>query len=437
MNKLNSFGDVNRIINLLNGLALCTDNNNDGTIDPSECATGVADFIVPFDPMFGYIDANGQNIAALQGGEKEKFKYRSFNPSLGLTWQAREDLNVYGNWSRGARTPTTIELGCALDDTPIQDGLNPDGSPKFRPRSLVERRSCNLPGALSGDPYLKQVRSTSLEFGARGNLTENIEWNASVYQTDLSDDIYFVAVNATSSYFQNIGDTRRRGLEMGIKGSSGKAHFGLNYGLTDATFQSEFLLASPHNSSAGNVYDVNNFDEGTYQQIKVKPGNRLPGIPLHNINANFSYEMTPQWMVGLNMVMHSEAFVRGNENNKHKAGPASSIIGPFCNGQLCELSRADFGPGKTAGYTVFNFRTSYKLNPEWTLGLQVNNIFDKEYFSAGRLGLNAFSPSINGAIGASGFNYNSSEWQGTSFLGTGAPRAAFFTLTYQFVPDKN
>jgi hypothetical protein len=68
--------------------------------------------------------------------------------------------------------------------------------------------------------------------------------------------------------------------------------------------------------------------------------------------------------------------------------------------------------------------------------MQVNNIFDKEYASAGRLGLNAFSPSIRGAIGPGGFNYNSADWQGTSFLGTGAPRSAFFTLTYQFDPKK-
>ena len=34
----------------------------------------------------------------------------------------------------------------------------------------------------------------------------------------------------------------------------------------------------------------------------------------------------------------------------------------------------------------------------------VNNLFDKEYFSAGRLGRNPFSPSINGAIGPDGYN---------------------------------
>ena len=54
-----------------------------------------------------------------------------------------------------------------------------------------------------------------------------------------------------SSFFQNIGNTRRRGLEMGLKGKAGKASFGINYALTDATFQSAFNLTSPHNSTAG------------------------------------------------------------------------------------------------------------------------------------------------------------------------------------------
>ena len=436
VNRISSFGDVNRILNILNTTTLCTDNNNDGAIDPaSECPNGLGDNILPFDESYANIDAFGQGIASLRPAEKEKFKYRSFNPSLGATWQAREDLNLYGNWGRGARTPTVIELGCAYDPTPLSDG---------RPRSLAEQRVCNLPGAMSGDPYLKQVRSNSLEFGARGQLTTDIEWNASIYRTDLKDDIYFVAINATSSYFQNIGDTRRQGLEMGLKGRSEKARFGLNYSFTDATFQSPINILSQHNSSAGNVYDIiTRTGEGNYGKIKVNPGNRIPGIPLHNLNANFSYDLTEKWTVGLNAVMHSSAFVRGNENNKHRAGPASPIIGPFCidpitgaTGVQCSVPRADFGDGKTAGYTVFNFQTSYRVTPEWTLGMQVNNLFDKEYASAGRLGVNAFSPSIRGAIGSNGFNYNSADWQGTSFLGLGAPRSAYFTLTYQFVPDK-
>ena len=442
VNRFTKFGDVNRILNYLNWLTLCTDNNNNGTVEASECPTGLDDYIVPFTTLgIPLKDDFGNTFFSMDPGEKEQFKYRSFNPSLGVTWQAREDLNLYGNLSRGARTPTTIELGCAFDDSPVFDKFDPEtGAPIYVPRTYRERRSCNLPGAMSGDPYLKQVRSKSLEFGARGNLTEDLEWNASVYRTDLTDDIYFVSVNAIQSYFQNIGNTRRQGLEMGLKGKWGKTSFGINYGLTDATFQSSFSMTSPNNSSAGNVYDLQDGVTGTFGQIKVKPGDRMPGVPLHNLNFNVGYEITDKWNVGLNMIMHSEAFVRGNENNKHKAGPATPIYPIEClqtDGTFnCQLERANWREGKTAGYGVFNFQTSYKITPEWTFGMQINNLFDKQYASAGRLGLNAFSPATLGAVGASGFNYNSSEWQGTSFLGIGAPRSAFFTLSYQFAPDK-
>jgi outer membrane receptor for Fe3+-dicitrate len=179
-------------------------------------------------------------------------------------------------------------------------------------------------------------------------------------------------------------------------------------------------------------------DQGNYQQITVNPGDRIPGVALHNLNANIAYDITNSWRVGLNVVAHSDAFIRGNENNKHRAGPASPITGPFCNGgtTTCTVQRADFGEGRTDGYAVVNFNTTYKISPEWTLGLRINNLFDKQYASAGRLGLNAFSPSIRGVIGESGFNYNSADWQGTSFLGTGAPRSAFVTLSYEFQPKK-
>jgi outer membrane receptor protein involved in Fe transport len=151
------------------------------------------------------------------------------------------------------------------------------------------------------------------------------------------------------------------------------------------------------------------------------------------------------------MVMHSGAYVRGNENNKHQQGPADPIRsnctvaqedpnnpGSFISvSHTCLLQRPDFNySGKTVGYATFNFQTSYKLDKGLTLGLQVNNLFDKEYASAGRLGINPFSPSINGAIGPSGFNYNSREWQSSTFLAPGAPRAAWVTLTYDFDADK-
>lgn len=419
--------------NFYQNTVLCPDSNGNGTLELEECP---AVSVLQFSPDL----ALGQGT--LGKGEIEKFTYRSFNPSLGATWQPTETLNFYGNWNRGARTPSVIELGCAFDDTPVYDTDPTTGALIFvGPRSLAERRFCSLPSTLSGDPYLKQVRSETIEFGGRGNLTPSIQWNATAYQTDLTDDIYFVSFTADRSFFQNIGDTRRRGIELGLQGKVDKLGFRVNYSLTDATFQDRFMVASPNNSSAGNVSGRGN----GYEQITVSPGNRIPGVPLHNLNATVSYEITPDWTVSLTGILHSESFVRGNENNKHQAGASNSrylsctaptvIDGIQYGNDSCatQIERPNFRyPGKVPGYAVWNLKTSYKLNKSWTAGLMINNLFDREYYSAGRLGINPFSPSINGAIGPGGFNYNSNDWMASTFLAPGAPRSAFFTLTYDF-----
>jgi outer membrane receptor protein involved in Fe transport len=430
--------------NFLETQQLCYDLNNDGTVTADECPSIT---IIPFST------ALANDLGAIGAGETEKFTYRSFNPSLGATWQPTETLNLYGNWNKGARTPSVIELGCAFDDTPVPVGKQADGTTIYAPRSLQQRRFCSLPSTLSGDPYLKQVRSETLEFGGRGYITPQVQWNATIYQTDLTDDIYFVSFTPERSFFQNIGNTRRRGLEMGLQGKVGKWGFRTSYSLTDATFQDSFSVASPNNSSAGNVFQP----EGTaykatgYQQIRVHPGDRMPGVPLHNFNFTLSYDLTPDWMVALTGVMHSESFVRGNENNKHQAGATNVTYNCGQRGSSIkdgDIMYADAGcavfatkpnfryPGKVPGYAVFNFRTSYKLTKNLTAGLLVNNLFDREYYSAGRLGTNPFSPSVHGAIGPGGFNYNSNDWLATTFLAPGAPRSAFFTLTYDFDAGK-
>jgi outer membrane receptor protein involved in Fe transport len=413
-------------------LVLCKDLNGNSTIEPdTEC---------PLGEMRPFSLELAQGLGAIRTGETEKFSYYSFNPSLGGTWQPNEALNVYANWSKGARTPSVIELGCAFDDTPVITYAQ-DGTVISTPRTLSQRRFCSLPSTLSGDPYLKQVRSETIEVGARGYVTPDIQWNVSAYNTDLKDDIYFVSFRPERSFFTNIGNTRRRGIEMGLQGKSGKAGFRLNYSLTDATFQDNFTVASPNNSSAGNTALAGG------AQIPVQPGDRMPGVPLHNLNATLSYDITPDWTVGLTGVLHSESFIRGNENNKHKAGvpnyqyscsiaSSPTMIGGVAYGNdTCEgktlLPSARFA-GIVPGYAVFNFNTAYKITKGLTAALQITNLFDRTYYSAGRLGTNAFSPSVNGAIGAGGFNYNSNDWLSTTFLAPGAPRSAYMSLTYDF-----
>lgn len=366
---------------------------------------------------------------SLDSAETEKFSYYSFNPSIGATWQAKENLNVFVNIAQGSRTPSVIELGCALDKTPtIDNGGN------TVPKSIAENRSCTLPTALSGDPYLEQIKATTYDLGLRGTLNNllgatDLQWNLGAYQTDLKDDIYFINVGGNTGFFDNIGNTRRRGLEAGISGRKDKWGFGINYGLTDATFQSSFEMISNDNSSAKFV----SFTGGNY--ITVEPGARMPGVPLHNLNANISYEITPKFQVALNAVVHSGSFLRGNENNKHRAGVQREVQSAITGDPV--LLPPTTNPGKLPGYATFNLQTSYKFNSEWSATMQVNNLFDKEFFSAGRLGRNAFSPSILGAIGPSGYNHNSNDWLSTNFIAPSAPRGIWFSLRWQFDPNKN
>lgn len=422
---------IEEFINYPDYYNLCSDANGDGTVDISECDSVPRNFRTP----------NIYN--ALDPAESEEFTYTSFNPSLGFTWQVKENLNLFANWAQGTRTPSVIELGCALDKTPVYTGGasgDPSNPGQYQLKSLFENRSCSLPTTLSGDPFLPQIKSTSYDIGIRGSLAgflgiDGFEWNLGAYQTDLKDDIYFVPApgSAGAGFFDTIGKTRRRGIEAGFSGKKNKWGFGANYALTDATFEDKFFMFSEDNSSAKYV-DL--YGNGT---IEVKPGSRMPGVPLHNLNATVSYEVTPKWQVGFTAVAHSESFLRGNENNEHKKGVIQRTIDyvdPLTGNTIRVTSPPTNNPGKVPGFTMFNFQTSYKFNKEWTATMLVNNLFDKEYFSAGRLGRNPFSPSISGAIGPDGYNHNSNDWLSTNFIAPGAPRGIWLSLNWQFDPNK-
>ena len=97
------------------------------------------------------------------------------------------------------RAPTSIELSCANPNSP-----------------------CALPTGFNGDPDLKAVTARTFELGARGRLFGKVAWNAAVYDSRLRNDIQFIATSTTFGYFFNVGDTERRGVELGAQAQFGK-----------------------------------------------------------------------------------------------------------------------------------------------------------------------------------------------------------------------
>ncbi len=297
--------------------------------------------------------------------------FNRINPSVGLTVTPNRNITAFGSYSESSRAPSIIELGCA-------DPLFP----------------CLLPNAMASDPPLNQVVAKTYELGLRGKLTENISWNASTYRAVNHNDIQFVYASASMGYFTNVGMTKRQGVDLGLSGSFDKLSLRANYSYIEAKYDSDFEAVSASNAEA--VNDV----------ISVTKGNRLPGIPQHQLKLRAQFQATPSWTIGSNLIAYSDAFMLGNENNVSQASSGGTYQ----------------GNGKTAGYTIVNLDTQYNFgNSGWRVFVKAINVFDKDYASVGRLATNSFNG--NEFVGGEGTS---------AFLSPGAPRAGWIGVRYEF-----
>lgn len=317
------------------------------------------------------------------------YTYRSFNPALGLNWKINRSSIWYAGFNAGSRVPSPIELACA----------DPNNA-------------CLLPNQMASDPYLKQVRTHTVETGARGKLDNGWSWSAAAYRSDNADDILFVSTSSGGAgYFTNFGKTRRQGVELALSGKTGNWRWAADYALTDATYQSDAIIQSPNNSTRGDMKGNGASDD----QIRIRPGNHLPGVARNALKLSLDYAANDRWSVGGQLLAYSWQYARGNENNLHQAGTATSNLGN---------TRTFDGAGAIPGYAIVNLQAKYRLRPNIEPFLHIDNLFDRRYATAGLLGENAFA---QGTFDTTG------NWRAESFYAPGAPRA--FWIGVRFTLD--
>jgi outer membrane receptor protein involved in Fe transport len=209
----------------------------------------------------------------------------SFNrvtPRAGVNYNLSDRYGFYFSYSEGFRAPAFLELTCADPDAPcvgIQAGVAPD----------------------TGLGNLRPVKATNYEVGLRARPVPWLEGTIALYRTDVRDDIFSVSPAGTISiFFQNIGDTRREGIEVGLRGIFQPLEAYVNYAYTRATFQEDLELASPRTP-------------GVPQQ--VKKGNEIPLTPNHRINAGLRYRPLTWLTLSLGMTYVSDQFFRGDDAN--------------------------------------------------------------------------------------------------------------------------
>ena len=280
----------------------------------------------------GRFNAAQINLSDQGGGNLTgQHTYNRFNPAAGAAYEFAPWLTAYAGYSEANRAPTPAELSCA-----------------------GPADSCSLANFFTGDPNLKQVVAHSVEAGLRGTVrpTEDVRitYNVGLFRTTLDDDIAFVnSVDLNRAFFQNVGQTRRQGVDAGVQVKTPRWLAYVNYSYTDATYQSGFTESAGNNPQA----DANG-------NIAIRPGNRLPGVPANQLKFGANYKVSDKWTVGGAGIYQSSQYLFGD--------------------------RANLTP-RLPGFVTLNFNTQYQLTPNIQLFGLVETVNDAKYYTYG-----TFSP---------------------------------------------
>jgi len=255
------------------------------------------------------------------------------NPAIGFNYNLSREWGFYFGYSEGFRAPAFLELTCAAGPSSICPGLQAGVAP---------------------DPPLKAVTARSYEVGLRARPTPWLDAELALFRTDVFDDIYSVSPTGTTGlFFQNVGDTRRQGIEvsLGIKPLE-RLEARLSYAYTEATFQDNRMLATPRLTPGCAAPPCTQ---------QVRSGNELPLVPRHRINARLDYRLASWLSLWLGASYVGSQRLRGDEENVERTLNDYYVVNAGLRGGW-------------KGFTAF---------------LTINNLLNNEYETFGTFAPNA------------------------------------------------
>ncbi|MEQ8408595.1 MAG: TonB-dependent receptor [Gammaproteobacteria bacterium] len=258
------------------------------------------------------IDLAIDDLYLANADQSGSLDFSEFNPSAGLLWNATDTLNLYVNYATAFETPTFTELG------------NP-------------AQSLNV--NLGGFADVSAQQADSFEIGAKGsNASGTLYYDVALYTLDVDDEIVNVVSFGNRAFFEN-ASTDRQGLEGQIQANiTDRLKLTLSYTYSDFTFDS--------------------FDS---QPDAV--GQRLPGIPEHQLFAELAYNFNAGGYVVWDAINVGEFTI----NN---AG--TQLVDSYIVSNLRFGSDFAFNDGQQTISPFFG----------------INNLFDEDYFANARI--NAF-----------------------------------------------
>jgi iron complex outermembrane receptor protein len=134
------------------------------------------------------VDVTSHGHLAVIDGADSEVHYSAVNPVAGVTYRATEAVNIYGSYGKGFETPTLNDLAYR----------SVDGS---------------LPGLNLG---LKPARSDNYETGIKAG-NDRVRADLAAFYIRTRDELAVLQNSAGRAVDQNIGETTRRGLELGTE----------------------------------------------------------------------------------------------------------------------------------------------------------------------------------------------------------------------------
>ncbi|MBL7827798.1 MAG: TonB-dependent receptor [Saprospiraceae bacterium] len=262
------------------------------------------------------------------GDQSGKRHFTRLNPSIGINYRVTPSVALYGNYANTYETPSLNELS-----------NNPAGTGGF-------------------NPALSPQEAQSLEIGCKGFLQmtksgKGVKFDLAIFQIESKNDLapYQIEGQPGKTYFRNIGQTRRRGIEIGasyplarflkIQATHTFSDFTFKKYLVNTTdYSGKFMPGIPRNSTQLELRYTGakglffNLQTGIVQKVYANDANSAfaAGYKLINLRIGKNikwHQLSLEPYLGLNNITDASymANVQLNAANDRFFEPGAGIFG--------------------------------------------------------------------------------------------------------------
>jgi iron complex outermembrane receptor protein len=214
-------------------------------------------------------------------------RYSAVNPVGGVIFRASSAVNLYGSYGKGFETPTLNDLAYR----------SVDGS---------------LPGLNFG---LKPARSDNYEVGIKA-AGEHIRADLAAFYIQTENELAILQNSGGRTVSQNIGETNRRGMELGVDatwvgGFSGRLAYTYIRAVVGQAYAT--CIAAPCNPLAnpGGPLPAN------YKTVNA--GSYLPAVPMNSLYAGITWSYAP---LGFSTTLETQARAQIYANDRNSEAAA-------------------------------------------------------------------------------------------------------------------